>query len=478
MSAMGPQTRNVPPALRDQLAPLFTVRGHSLLTNPKNRYIAFEVRTDGRSIFTLYTSGKLVTTVRDGDGEGLLLDDELNTLLGGAAAPREARSPTPLTPGTAPLLAGLDETGTGEIIGSALIGGALLPRALESRVSAVAGHVETKSSRTTGGWERLGEELAGLRAEGLIISLLPVPNRLFDAWSKNGLLDLAYVRAVSNLFAAHGAATEGMHLAIDDYGAGPLLRGAARAWSGAGIDVALQTKADDRYLAARAASVYARAGRARELLGLESDIDDGPLGSGNPGHPATRAWLRRHARGGRPWPSFVKASFSTVRSMRGLEPVEKSRVPALDALLGDAGAAGLVSGRLPLDALALPVGSGAPLRGLTLDRRGRSAARCPAAPFLPLLFGGLVLDPLADDLDLLDDLLDREAGLASGWRVLLGPEPDVDHPATRSLLNAHRRGVIQLEPTRQADPVERAVAHGALLLGARDAGLFAATIAG
>ena len=95
-----------------------------------------------------------------------------------------------------------------------------------------------------------------------------------------------------------------------------------------------------------------------------------------------------------------------------------------------------------------------------------------------MLFGGLVLDEVQDDLDLLDRILDREAGLASGWRVLAGPDLDPDEPATRTLLNAHRRGVIQLEPTVQADGGERAAAHGVLELRRKAArGRFCAVLA-
>ncbi|RKY22150.1 MAG: hypothetical protein DRQ55_02065 [Planctomycetota bacterium] len=459
-----PVTRKVPAALRARLGELFRGRGQHLATNPKNKYIAFEVRTDGRSIFTLYTSGKLVSTVRADDGDGALLEHELCRLLGAAPVAPAREAPVAASVGDAQRLAGLDETGTGELLGLAIVAGAAFPRELAPAVAKVAGHVETKTSRAASGWERLGEALAALRRDGLSITALPIPNRLFDTYSKNGLLDLTYLRVVANLLAASQFEPQGLHLALDDYGAGRLLQGACRGWSGVGAEVALVNKADDRFLAARVASVWARSARARELAGLAGDVDDGPLGSGNPGHPATRAWLRARARVGAPWPSFVKTSFSTVRRLQHQELVTKLRVPALDQLLGEAGAAALSAGRLELEGLSLPAASGGRLSSLTLSPQGACAEDCAAAGFLPLLFGGLVLDDVGDDLPLLDQLLERESGLASAWRVLVGPELDPDDPEARALLTAHRRGVIQLEPTREADPSERAHAHGALRL--------------
>jgi ribonuclease HII len=476
MTVGRPVTRTVPPALRDDLGALFAARGHTLAKNPKNRYVAFEVRTAAKSIFTLYTSGKLVSTVRDGDPEGLILEDELANRLGTPAERPAAKAPAPGV-GDAERLAGLDETGTGELLGSALVSGAAFPRELADAVAAVAGHVETKTSRAPSGWERLGDALAALRGDGLILTTLPIPNRLFDLYSKNALLDLTYVRVVANLIAAGAGAYAGMHLAVDDFGAGRLLRTAARGWAAEGAGVDLGTKADDRHLSARVASVWARSGRAREMLGIADDVDDGPIGTGNPGHYQTKAWLRRRAAVGGGWPSFVKASFSTVRKLDRMELVTKRKVPTLDALLGADGAAALAGGRLPLEGLVLPSGDGAELGHLSVDVHGACEPSCPAAPFLPLLFGGLVLDDVMQDLGRLDELLHRETGLASGWRVLAGPDLDPEEPGTRTLLAAHRRGVIQLEPTAQADGAERASMHGALRLVTKQArGAFCAVL--
>jgi ribonuclease HII len=497
-----PVTRTLSAPQAGRLRELLAGRGHRLLTNPKNRYIACEVRTDGRSIFTLYTSGKLVSTVRAGDAEGAAVEAAIAEAFGsapgrapggaagraaggdgaggaddaGSAAARGGRN-GPVARGSRPglaWLAGVDETGTGELVGRAVVGGALLPVALAPRVDAVAGHVDTKSSRAASGWESLGGRLAALRPEGLASVALPIPNRLFDAWSKNGLLDLAYVRVMNDLLAAAGladaASLSGLELVIDDYGTGQQLGAAVSAWRGRGAHVVVQTRADDEHIAARAAAVLARSQRSREMEGLRAEVDDGPLGTGNAGNPDTLAWLRRRARAGAPWPGFLKASFRTVRELRGEPEPRKARLPPLHHLMDEASASALLAGRQDVARTSLRAGDGALVRSLVVDARGalrEPSPPCPAWELLPLLCGGLVPDEGLlgrRQLGLLDALLDRETGALSGWRVLTGPGLDADDPAHVALAAAHRAGIVCVVPTDVEDPRERARRHAGLLV--------------
>ncbi|MGQ0551787.1 MAG: hypothetical protein ACT4PU_01040 [Planctomycetota bacterium] len=499
-------SRTLSDARRQRLRALLAGRGHALLQAPKNPYVDFEVRTEGRSIFTAYTSGKFVSTVRAGDAEGALVEAAIAELCGetggdaGGAQPRGPQGAEPAEPGLAPAahrqspsgqlmhgtspglvqLIGLDETGTGELLGSAVVGGALLPLALVPALERCIGHVDTKSSRAASGWEDLGEQLAGLRAQGLRGATLAIPNRLFDAWSKNGLLDLAYVRLVGDLLAEHGPGSlTGLEIVIDDYGIGPLLSRAVAVWRGRGASVLVQTKADDRHLAPRAASVLARSQRSREMQGLIAEVDDGPLGSGNAGHRDTLAWMRRRARTSPEWPSFVKASFRTARLMRGLpETGEKARLPALHQLLDDEAAQALLSGTLDLRQASLRDAAGKPFRALRLSAEGRllePAPPCPAFELLPMLCGGIVLDSTprrrARFSELLATALVREGGLLSGWRVLVGPEEDVDDPLLVALARAHRAGIVCVVPTAESAPAKRAVRHAGVLLAPARSGL-------
>jgi len=469
-----PLSRELTPQQIARLRALLAARGLPLATNPKNPYIAFEVRTAGRSIFTLYTSGKLVSTVREGDAEGTVIGAELDALApapGPPAAAAAARRPA--AGAGLRWLAGADETGTGELLGRAVVAGALLPLALEAQVTDVAGHVETKSSRAASGWELLGEQLAGLSSEGLVAVSLPVSNRLFDGWSKNGLLDLAYVRVVGDLLAVAGLRHEplaGLELAIDDYGAGTLLRSAAEAWRSRGARVLVETKADVHHIAARTASIVARSARSREWEGLLSSVDDGPLGTGNAGNPGTLAWVRRRARSGRGWPRFVKASFKTVREATGGDEPVKRRIPPLTELLDEDSAVALLEGRLDVTTARLLAGNGRLLRQFEVDEHGTlldPSADCAAVELLPLLVGGLVLDErlmARAALERLDALLDRETGLLADWRVLVGPAEGPDDPALLALARAHRLGTITLVRTGWQEPVERAARLSAALL--------------
>ncbi|MDG2148407.1 MAG: hypothetical protein P8N09_02670 [Planctomycetota bacterium] len=465
-----PISREVTPSQRRALRELLESRGHALRKNAKNKYLEFEVRTDAKSIFTLYTSGKLVSTVREGDSEGLILEDEIGRLVGKGGLSTSGGKTAPkvgvkTSPGISNF-AGIDETGTGELLGSAILAGALFPRAIQDQVQALVGHVETKTKRAASGWERLGHEMANLRVDGLALSALLLPNRLFDRYSKNALLDFAYVRVVGDLIAASGrnptGALDDMELAIDDYGTGSFLNEAADAWRRRGLTVRIETKADDNYLAARAASVLARATRAREMSGLQADETDGPLGTGNAGHRDTLAWLRRRARSNAGWPSFVKTSFRTVTEIDRVAAVTKESVPPISDLLDPDSVRDFLAGCLNVKTAQVRTGGARFSSRLEVDASG-SASLCRSLEFLPLLCGGIVLDE-AISLDSLDELLDRETGFLSGWRILVGQDSDTDDPFFLSLARAHARGVVQVVPTEQADPLQRAVERAGLQL--------------
>ncbi|MHC5211362.1 MAG: hypothetical protein ACYTG2_11640 [Planctomycetota bacterium] len=483
-----PVTRTLSKADASRLRSLLSERGLRLATNPKNRYIAFEVRTDDRSIFTLYTSGKLVSTLREGDAEGATIEALIGEAFGGVAglaagagsASGEARGAARGGAGVArgssqglAWLLGIDETGTGELIGRAVVGGTAMPVALAPDVDRVAGHVDTKASRAASGWESLGEQLAALRPDGLAGVALPVTNRLFDTWSKNGLLDLAYVRVMNDLLAGAGLrdaeSLADLELVIDDYGTGAQLGAAIGAWRGRGARVIVQTRADDEHIAARAAAVLARSQRSREMQGLRASVEDGPLGTGNAGNPETLAWLRRRGRSGKPWPSFLKTSFRTVRDVRGEPERKKTRLPPLHHLLDEDSARALLAGRQDITRSSLRLGDGSLVRTLVADVHGAliDTAPCPAWELLPLLCGGLVLDDKLlgrTQLGLLDALLERETGALSGWRVLVGPSLDVDDPAHVSLAAAHRAGIVCLVATDAEGGADRARRHAGLML--------------
>ena len=223
--------------------------------------------------------------------------------------------------------------------------------------------------------------------------------------------------------------------------------------------------------AARAASVAARAARAREFEGLLAENDDVPLGTGNAGHPQTLRWMKRRAAASSEWPSFVKASFRTARDMRGLPEVEKRRVMPLAQLMDEDSAAAFLRARLDVTTAAWrcdPAGT-ALVREFRVRADGSLVAptACLAWDFLPLLTGGIVLAPELElaarkDPGLLAPLLDRERGLLSNWRVLVGPEPYAEDPLLVTLARAHRAGIVTVQATDELVSRERAARYGAV----------------
>lgn len=475
-----PKTYSIPTELTEALRGIFVGRGHHPAQQAKNPYIAFEVRTERKSIFTLYTSGKLVITPREGDGEGVLLLDAVCDLIGakpsgGGLSPGQQGEEI----GEDTIWAGgMDETGTGELIGSMVVGGALMPRGLMGTVANVVGGADTKGGRTDGGWQRLGGRLVGLRGEGLVTVTVPIPNRVFDRYSKNALLDLTYIRAFADLLAVQGVSEndslEGMFFAIDDYGVGEQLTRAVERWRGRGAQIVIENKADDRHLATRVAAIIARSQRAREMAGLRARVEDGPLGSGNAGDIATLSWLARRGKGGQPWPSFVKTSFRTVRDVEGAEPVKKEDLPSLESLLDFESAESLLSGHTKVQSLKLEISGSGSLQRIAVDETSLfasgKAGNEPALFLLPLLCGGLVLDQdlmEPECLSRLDKMLDPEDGLLAGWRVFVQPKMDENDPALVTLARAHASGVIHLVPTRFKNPIRRAKQAGAALVTLR-----------
>jgi ribonuclease H len=72
-------------------------------------------------------------------------------------------------------------------------------------------------------------------------------------------------------------------------------------------------KADATYAVVGAASVFAKTTRDADLEVLDGQW--GPLGSGYPSDPTTRAWLAERARAGAPWPDFVRTRWGTIADL-------------------------------------------------------------------------------------------------------------------------------------------------------------------
>ena len=248
--------------------------------------------------WTYYTTGTLYVTDSD---DPLLLEAQrhVDQLLGGRfVAP------------TRDFLIGLDETGKGEILGPVVLAAVVVPRPLFQQLEEIIGVADTKTSHSSRYWEELFGRIDFYRPRGLDWAIARITPEEFDQVSINRLLDRDYKR-------------------LDDYGPGRALERHFDQLRCAGAEVVRTTKADDRYLECRLASLVAKREQQRALEAIRHDkryvLEGHELGSGNPGDPKTIAWLRAWHRTGRLWPPFLKRSFRTIEEIDGSPAPPKRR---------------------------------------------------------------------------------------------------------------------------------------------------------
>ena len=75
----------------------------------------------------------------------------------------------------------------------------------------------------------------------------------------------------------------------------------------------IEPKADHTYPMVGAASIFAKTTRDDRLA--THDAAHGPLGSGYPSDPKTKAWLSAWAQSRKAWPSFVRTRWQTVQDL-------------------------------------------------------------------------------------------------------------------------------------------------------------------
>ncbi len=265
--------------------------------------------------WTYYSTGTLYVT--DSDDPALLeAQRHVDGLLGSrfVAASRD-------------LLIGLDETGKGEIFGPVVLAAVLLPRELFGQIEEILGVADTKTKHSACYWEELFGRIDFYRAQGLVCATVRIAPEEFDRISINRLLDRDYERLLAERLRSIDPSKA--RVVLDDYGAGNGLQRYFDQLRRFGAEVVRTTKADDRYLECRLASLVAKREQQRELEAIRHDtryaIEGRELGSGNAGDPKTLAWLRAWHATGRPWPSFVKRSFKTVQEIDGRPASPKRR---------------------------------------------------------------------------------------------------------------------------------------------------------
>lgn len=201
---------------------------------------------------------------------------------------------------------GIDEAGRGCVLGS-LIVGAFLMDPLDDAALLAAGAADSKAISH----KRRVAARAPLSALGTA-DVIAITAAEIDAGNLNALEEAAIV----TLCRRH----QPDRVIIDALGHPrtlPALIERLRAQLGANAPLfVVQPKADRDFPIVGAASIFAKTHRDAQLA--EADATHGPLGSGYPSDPVTRAWITGWAQRGAPWPPFVRTRWQTITDLAQL----------------------------------------------------------------------------------------------------------------------------------------------------------------
>lgn len=199
---------------------------------------------------------------------------------------------------------GIDEAGRGCVLGDLCVG-AFLVESPDDAVLRAAGAADSK--RLTAAKRVAAREALG--AHG-IASVTRIPPSAIDEGNLNQLEigaivalvrqhrpDAVFMDALGPPRTVPALIERLQHLVGDDV---------RPSWT-------IEPRADHTFPVVGAASIFAKTTRDDALHAL--DAEHGPLGSGYPSDPVTRAWLAAWAASGRPWPAFVRTRWQTITDL-------------------------------------------------------------------------------------------------------------------------------------------------------------------
>jgi len=212
---------------------------------------------------------------------------------------------------------GLDETGKGELFGHEVLCGVVFPSSLTKEIDARIGLANTKSRRTFQYWDDLFSEFAKLQDKGLLYKTQTIPPWDIDLYNTNKIMDIVYKKIIGDL--CRNIAFQDTSLVIDDYGLDDNLKHFLKGLEKQGMLIKIETKADDKFLETKLASIIAKRQREKSMKGINERfrIEGKIPGSGNLSDQDTTEWLKKWKKSGKEWPWFVKKSISTIRIMDG-----------------------------------------------------------------------------------------------------------------------------------------------------------------
>ena len=275
-----------------------------------------------KAVFTLYSTGTLFSNPTN-DEYVLVVRNKISNLLGSGFQSTESD-----------FLIGLDETGKGEVIGHSVLVGVVFPTSLTEDIENLISVADTKKKKEAIYWDQLYLEIDHLKLKGLVFIIEKIPPWHTDRFNINKIMDLVYQRIISHLL--RSVSVGKCSIVLDDYGIGRNISLFLDTLQKRGATVRVQSKADDRYLETKLASIIAKGERERiiQAIGRRFAFEDCPVGSGNAGDPLSIKWLTRWKKSGKPWPWFVKQSFANVRELDGnIGKIEKQDPPIRNELI-------------------------------------------------------------------------------------------------------------------------------------------------
>jgi len=294
--------------------------------------------------FTLYTKGTLFVT--DSDDVSLLEAHRyVNSLLGSKF----------ILP-SKDFLIGFDETGKGEVFGHIILALVSIPQELFGELEDVIGVADTKVKHPVKYWDDVFRKIDSFKSKGLYYSFEKIPPWDIDKYNVNKIMDVTYQRMLLQL---SGKLTNKTRVVLDDYGINDGLNRYLKYLSNKGVEIIKTTKADDKYLESRLASLVSKREQQKVFEAItknpEFKIQGEDIGSGNAGDAKTLGWLKAWKKSGKSWPWFVKKSFSTIRLIDGLpdEKVKKQAPIVGEHLLSDDFRKRFESGELNVKSLSI-----------------------------------------------------------------------------------------------------------------------------
>jgi len=206
-----------------------------------------------------------------------------------------------------PLLCGIDEAGRGPVLGPLVVCGVAVEEAQHGRVERMG--LKDSKVLAPAVRERLFLEI---HAAGVLIAIKVFPAPAVDAARRRNGLNALEAKAMAGIirrFAPVRVWVDGLTNRPRAYGRlleAMILPARAR--------IVSESRADERYPLVQAAAIVAKVTRDAAIASLAES--HGEIGSGYPGDPKTKAFLRRCARAGH-FPPFVRRSWLTVTRMTG-----------------------------------------------------------------------------------------------------------------------------------------------------------------